>query len=86
MSEERREAIKAAMVAAIPSIGNHRHHSGCIHNLSPEDQLKARGKTVDWWLKWVGTMPTQITPDDWEIDEPEWVKDLGRKLQDGGDR
>jgi hypothetical protein len=77
---ERREAIKAAMVAAAPSIGNHQHHPDCIHNLSPEDQIKARGRTVEQWMRWHDSMPVQITPDDWQIETPEWVKEFGERL------
>ena len=62
--------VKRLMLAALKKMdengGNHLHHSDCIHNLSPEDQIKVRGKTVEWWMKWVGTMPQQITPDQWE--------------------
>lgn len=50
--------------------GRHMHHSQCIHNLTPEDQIEMRGKSVNWWMTVVGSMPVQITPDDWEIDPP----------------
>jgi hypothetical protein len=63
--------------------GGHKHHSGCIHNLTPEEQVTVRGRTVEWWTKVVGPLPEQITPADWEIEEPEFVKDLGRKLTGG---
>lgn len=53
-SDELREAIKKAMAASIASIGNHKHHAACIHNLPPEEQVTARGRTVEWWLKWCG--------------------------------
>jgi len=44
----------------------HLHTSECIHNLPPEDQIEMRGKTTEWWMAVIGTMPEQITPDDWE--------------------
>lgn len=62
--------IKRLIIAAVKKMnegdGRHLHHSDCIHNLSPEDQIKLRGKTVEWWMKYVGRMPVQITPDQWE--------------------
>ena len=61
---------KRLMIAALKKIdengGYHLHHSDCIHNLTPEEQIAVRGKTVEWWMQWVGTMPQQITPDQWE--------------------
>lgn len=50
--------------------GRHMHHSECIHNLPPEEQIEMRGKTVEWWMAVVGSMPVQITPDEWEIVGP----------------
>lgn len=47
--------------------GRHLHHSGCIHNMPPEEQVEMRGKTVEWWTNWIGDLPEQITPDQWEI-------------------
>lgn len=62
--------IEALMRAAIERrISNgwaHKHHEGCIHNMPAEEQIAMRGKSVDWWMTVVGTMPVQITPDDWE--------------------
>lgn len=50
--------------------GRHMHHSECIHNMPPEEQIEMRGKSVEWWMAVVGSMPVQITPDDWEIEAP----------------
>ncbi len=50
--------------------GRHLHHSACIHNLPPVEQVEVRGKTVEWWVQMVGTMPVQITPDQWECEPP----------------
>lgn len=47
----------------------HKHHAGCIHNLPPEEQIAARGRTVEQWLAIHDSMPAQITPDEWE-EEP----------------
>lgn len=71
--------LKRTMLAALAhrqKHGGHMHHQHCIHNMTPEEQITMRGKTVDWWMKWVGTMPVQISPDDWEIDPPEFVHDI----------
>lgn len=77
------EPIKDAMLGALShqmAAGGHRHHKSCIHNMTPEEQVTARGRTVEYWLKMHGSLPRQITPDEWEIDEPEFVKELGRQL------
>jgi hypothetical protein len=62
--------LEALMVKAIERrISNnweHKHHEGCIHNMPPEEQIAMRGKSVEWWMAIVGSMPVQITPDDWE--------------------
>lgn len=50
--------------------GQHLHHRDCIHNLSPEKQVSMRGKTVEWWLRVVGELPEQITPDQWRTTPP----------------
>jgi len=55
--------------------GRHMHHSQCIHNLPPIEQIEMRGKTVEWWEKVIGSMPVQITPDDWEIEAPNLLKE-----------
>jgi hypothetical protein len=46
--------------------GLHRHHRGCIHNLPPDEQIALRGKTREWWERMGLSIPTQITPDEWE--------------------
>jgi hypothetical protein len=51
--------------------GKHIHHRVCIHNLPPEEQVAAHGKTVEWWLKAIGPLPQQITPEQWETEPPE---------------
>ena len=50
--------------------GRHMHHAECIHNLTPAEQIEMRGKSVEWWMTVIGSMPVQITPDDWEIEAP----------------
>ena len=50
--------------------GRHLHHRNCIHNLPPEEQVTTRGKTVEWWLKIIGPLPEQITPEQWECEPP----------------
>ncbi len=68
--KELRPDVKALVMAAIRKInendGQHLHHADCIHNLSPEQQVTVRGRTVEWWLKMIGPLPEQITPDQWE--------------------
>jgi hypothetical protein len=44
----------------------HRHHRDCIHNLSPDEQMAARGRTRQWWTSMGLAEPVQITSDDWE--------------------
>jgi hypothetical protein len=67
--------IKPIIVAALrkwaENGGRHLHHRDCIHNLPPEEQVTARGKTVEWWTKVIGPLPEQITPAQWETDPPE---------------
>ncbi|WP_025158889.1 hypothetical protein [Leifsonia aquatica] len=69
-----REQIKADMVTALTlrmrNGGRHLHHRSCIHNLPPEEQIALRGRTVEQWLALHGSMPTQITPAEWEIESP----------------
>lgn len=50
--------------------GRHLHHSDCIHNLPPEEQVALRGRSVEWWTAIVGPLPEQITPDQWETEPP----------------
>lgn len=54
----------------------HLHHRGCIHNLPPEDQIRVRGKTVEWWMTMVGRMPEQITPEQWQCEPPRSVDEI----------
>lgn len=68
--------LKRDMLAALThrqKHGGHKHHEHCIHNLTPVEQIEARGKTVEWWTKAIGPLPEQITPDDWEIQPPEFT-------------
>lgn len=55
----------------------HRHHRNCIHNLPPREQHRAsiggRRWTYEQWVAIRGAEPVQITPDDWEIEPPEWT-------------
>jgi hypothetical protein len=44
----------------------HRHHSGCIHNLTPDEQIAIRGRTRAWWDAMGLAEPVQITPDEWQ--------------------
>jgi hypothetical protein len=50
--------------------GRHLHHRDCIHNLPPEEQVRARGRSVEWWLQVIGPLPEQITPEQWECESP----------------
>lgn len=50
--------------------GRHLHHRKCIHNLPPDEQVAMRGRSVEWWTAFVGPMPEQITPDQWETTPP----------------
>ena len=58
--------MRAAIERRVSNGWKHKHHEGCIHNMPPEDQIEMRGKTVEWWMTVVGSMPVQITPADWE--------------------
>ena len=64
--------IKAALQKRAENDGRHLHHSACIHNLPPAEQVTVRGKTVEWWTTRVGPLPEQITPDQWETDPPDF--------------
>lgn len=73
MTDFEKSDIEKAVVGALQmrfKNGRHMHHSQCIHNLSPEDQIEMRGKSVEWWMTVIGSMPVRITSDDWEIDAP----------------
>lgn len=67
---EARGLIAAALRKRAENGGRHFHHSECIHNLPPEKQVAMRSKTVEWWLRMVGDLPEQITPDQWETEPP----------------
>ncbi len=65
MSETQR--LLAAVIRRRTENGwQHLHHCDCIHNLPPEEQIALRGKTVEWWTHVIGSMPEQITPDQWQ--------------------
>lgn len=68
---EARELIAAALRKRAETGGQHLHHSACLHNLPPEEQIRRRGKTVDRWTRMIGDLPEQITPDQWATDPPE---------------
>ena len=58
--------IGAAIRRRIGNNWEHKHHEGCIHNMPSEEQIAMHGKSVEWWMTVVGSMPVEITPDDWE--------------------
>lgn len=64
--------IEGLMIASLTrrfeNGGRHLHSSSCIHNLQPEEQIELRGHSVEWWMTVVGSMPEQITPDQWEAE------------------
>lgn len=62
--------IAAALRKRAENDGRHLHHSDCIHNLPPEEQVALRGRTVEWWTQVIGSLPVQITPDQWETAPP----------------
>lgn len=68
---EPKELILAAIQKRAENGGRHLHHRDCIHNLPPVQQVEIRGKTVEWWTRMVGTLPEQITPEQWETEPPE---------------
>lgn len=70
-ASEARAIVAAALNKRAENGGRHLHHSECIHNLPPEQQIAMRGKTVDWWRQVIGDPPVQITPEQWETDPPE---------------
>ena len=77
-SDPQGDRIERAIIGALrlrEKHGRHMHHSQCIHNLPPQEQVAMRGRTVERWLEIHGSLPTQITPDQWEIDAPNlWVE------------
>lgn len=50
--------------------GVHLHHSDCIHNLAPEEQVAIRGYTTEQWIELFEKLPEQITSDQWECESP----------------
>lgn len=58
----------------------HMHHSQCIHNLTPDEQIELRRRrfTREEYIAIVG-MPVQITPEEWEIDPPNLLGEGGSK-------
>lgn len=70
MSDRFEKAIVGALALRAKN-GRHMHHSECIHNLTPDEQIELRRRrmTREQYIQIVG-MPVQITPDDWEIDAP----------------
>lgn len=58
--------VAAALRKRAENGGHHLHHRDCVHNLAPERQVEMRGKTIDWWMRMIGELPKQITPDEWE--------------------
>ena len=67
------ELVGLALERYFKNGGIHKHHKDCIHNLPPEEQIELRGESIEWWMKMVGSMPIQITPDEWE--ESPLIKD-----------
>lgn len=60
------ELVEAALRKRAQNGWKHLHHSDCIHNLPPEEQIAIHGKTVEWWEKMIGALPEQITPAEWQ--------------------
>lgn len=46
--------------------GSHRHTRDCIHNMTPDEQIKFHGRTREWWKRMGLPEPIQITPEDWD--------------------
>lgn len=71
MSDDIENAIIGALKLRDANGGRHLHHSQCIHNLTPDEQIELvrRRFTREQYIQIVG-MPVQITPDEWEIDPP----------------
>ena len=66
-----RNIVVSALRKRAGNGGKHLHHRECIHNLAPAEQVRLRGKTVEWWQRVIGPLPEQITPQQWETDPPE---------------
>lgn len=65
----------------------HRHHRECIHNLTPEEQIAMRGRTVEWWLNIGAAWPKQIQPEHWEDEpRPDPVEYIVRSISEWGGR
>jgi hypothetical protein len=68
--EDLAEALLASLLAN-PHVQDrldgapHQHHQGCIHNLTPDQQIAARGRTREWWEAMGLSIPVQITPAEW---------------------
>lgn len=69
--DEARDLIASALRKRAANGGRHLHHSACVHNMAPAEQVRLRGKTVEWWERVIGPLPEQITPEQWETDPPE---------------
>lgn len=69
-NDRRRDLVAGALRKRAENDGKHLHHSACIHNLPPEEQIALRGRTVEWWMRVIGPLPGQITPDQWETEPP----------------
>lgn len=69
--DDARNLINSALRKRAENGGLHLHHSACIHNLTPEEQVALRGKSVEWWTRVIGPLPRQIMPDQWETEPPE---------------
>lgn len=51
---------------------SHKHHSACKHNLSAERQKELDGFTDEERSAYGLGEPLVITPDDWEIEAPDF--------------
>lgn len=69
MSDDLKPMIVKALKHRLTN-GRHLHHRSCIHNMPPEEQIAMRGKTVEWWQAMGIPMPEQITPEQWECEDP----------------
>ncbi|EME53750.1 hypothetical protein G352_23961 [Rhodococcus ruber BKS 20-38] len=67
-TEDIQKLMGAALRKRAAQGGRHLHHRDCVHNLPPEEQIAIRGKNVEWRMAMVGSMPEQITPDQWETE------------------
>lgn len=70
MSDKTQDLILRALSHRAANGGRHLHHRDCIHNLPSEEQVRMRGRTVEWWQKMIGLLPEQITSEQWEIESP----------------